>query len=1050
MTQADFEVAPNKTRQMITQPVIDDDVAGLRKLIGAYDRLLDQFMPPSILVDENWMVIDTFAGAGRYLRLRSRRPTKSILELSCEPIRSALRSAIDRLCSGEHPVAIGPITVYNESGDEEHLRVTVSTVPLEDEHDAYYSIVLEPLPQSVNFHHESSSFAVRETLEAEPDSTAELGCDSGTTLGNSFSANVLDQILEASQLAAVVLDADLRIQKFTPQAARMFHLVEHDIGREIRTFVRVLEVADLVDRIRAVVHTGDSDEVEIHLHHLNQYFVARISPFRNQERIEGAILTVVDLSRMESRKQEVRMLSSIVQSSDDAIVGRDRENRIVTWNAAAEELFGYSALEAIGKDISLIVPPGQEADYSQTLRLLQKGGHLDHFDSIRQTKCGRLIKVSVRLSPIYDDDHRLVGMSTIERDISRQSELFEKLTASERKFQDFYHQSPDMYCSVDANTGTIVDCNERMCQRLHLSRTEIIGRPMLDLHSSSTRENARICIDQFRSCGEVNDQELELVRGDGSTIPVSLNMSAIRDETGRIVRSRSVWRDMSSQKQKEEQVRQSELRYRNSFQNSAIGIAQVGLDGRYLMTNRRICEIVGYSQEELSELRFSDITHPDDLPEESVLREELIAGRAETYKIEKRYIHKQGQEVWASLFVSLERDAEGKPLACHSYIEDISSRKELESELRLAISQRDQFLAMLSHELRNPLGAILNTCAVLHRGRGLPKTMQQPVSIVTRQARQMAELLDDLLDVSRITTGKIKLEKSPVILTEIVDEAFESQQGLAAARQQRLLITYADDPLHIFGDRSRLVQVVVNLLNNAIKYSSEGAVIKVTLEKKGRIAVIRVKDSGVGIEPELIESLFEMFAQKDSTLDRSGGGMGLGLHLVRKLVGFHGGRVYGRSEGVGKGSEFVVELPLSSRVRTALTAKTRLKDNKPSMPPIEKIVVVEDIADARNMLVALLEADDYEVSSAADGEAGLSLILREKPDLAIVDIGLPKMDGYEVARRVRAQLSSAEITLIALSGYGQDSDHDRALAAGFDMHMVKPLNTARLEKILSR
>lgn len=1057
MTSTESEVAPGLPRRVITHRPASHSAhgmhkdPGLQKLLGAYDQLLDRFMPPAILVDENWMVLDTFGGADRFLRLPSRRPTNSVMELLCEPLRDALGDAIDRLCHGEHPVTITPINVADESDFDLCLRLTVSMVPLENAEENYFSIVLEPSVDDAAYPTSCENQFVREGAAQAESSLA--FADKRDTSHNALSpatAAELDRFFRSAQMAVVFLDCDLRIRHFTPDAAKVFNFVPHDIGREIRTFASVLEAADLVDRIRTVIHTGDFDECEVHQHRLKQYFVVRIAPDRTGDEISGAILTIIDLSHLETRHREVRMLSSIVQSSDDAIIGRDRENRIVTWNAAAEELFGYSAKEAIGQDVSLIVPEDQEAAYCQTLRLLQKGGHLDHFDSVRRTKAGDLINVSVRLSPIYDEEHRVIGMSTIERDISRQCEVIEKLAASERKFQDFYHQSPDMYCSVDASTGAVVDCNERMCEQLGLHRNEIMGRSMVDLHSPATREIARLCVEEFRVKGEVQDRELELLRRDGSTIPVSLNVTAVRDETGKIVRSRSVWRDMSFLRRKEEQVRQSEMRYRNSFQNSAVGIAQLAMDGRYLMTNRRLSEIVGYSQEELSELRFSDITHPDDLADELALRDELITGRAETYKIEKRYIHKLGHEVWASLFVSLERDADGKPVSCHSYVEDISSRKELEAELRLAISQRDQFLAMLSHELRNPLGAILNTCAVLHRGRGLPKTMQQPVSIVTRQARQMAELLDDLLDVSRITTGKIKLEKSPVVLSEILDEAVESQQGLAAARQQRLLVTYADEPLHIFGDRSRLVQIVVNLLNNAIKYSGDGGVIKVTLEKKARHGVIRVKDSGVGIEPELIESLFEMFAQKDSTLDRSGGGMGLGLHLVRKLVEFHSGRVYGRSAGVGKGSEFVVELPLSHRGRAVRSEKSTSIGGKAALPPIEKIVVVEDIADARNMLVALLEADDFDVTSAADGEAGLNLILREKPDLAIVDIGLPKMDGYEIARRVRAELPDAKITLIALSGYGQDSDHDRAIAAGFDMHMVKPLNTVRLEKILSR
>jgi len=1051
MSQADTEFAPQRHAQSLSHPPAIVDDKSIRKLLGAYDALLDKFMPPSILVDEHWMLLDTFGGADRYLRFRSRRPTQSVMELLCESVRFALEEAMDRLCRGEHPVVISPVHVTDEDDGHSTLRVTISVVPI-DPLNSYYSISLEPLSAPVSllpptmlasgdYVCESSSY-----LDDEGGSPSHDAVESGVAAGQ----DELARFLECTKQSVVFLDRDLRIRRFTSEAARIFHLVEHDIGREIQTFARALEVPDLVDRIRAVVHTGDADEVEVHQQKQGKYFVAKISADHDRNQINGAVLTVIDLSQLEASQRDVRLLSSIIQSTDDAVISRDRENRIVTWNAAAEELFGYSACEAIGQPASLIVPVDQEVEHTQTVRLLQKGGHLDHFSSIRRKKCGQLLKVSVRLSPVYDDEHRVIGMSTIERDISLQSEALEKLTESERKFQDFYHHSPDLYATADAATGVIIDCNERMCQRLGMDRRDIVGRSLADLHSPATKQHALNCLEDFRASGEVLNYDLELVCRDGASLPVSLNATAIRGEDGEVVRSRCVWRDISSLRQKEDQVRQSELRYRNSFQNSAIGIAQIDLDGRYMMANRRLCEIVGYSAEDLAVLRFSDITHPDDLIEECELRTDMLAGRSDTYKIEKRYLHKLGHEVWASLFVSLERGCEGQPVACHSYIEDISSRKELEAELRLAISQRDQFLAMLSHELRNPLGAILNTCAVLSRGRGLPKAMQQPVSIVTRQARQMAELLDDLLDVSRITTGKIKLEKMPAVLSEIVDEAVESQQGLAAARQQRLLVTYTDEPLHIFGDRSRLVQVVVNLLNNAIKYSGDGGVIKLTLEKRGRCGVIRVKDSGVGIEPEMIESLFEMFAQKDSTLDRSGGGMGLGLHLVRKLVEFHSGRVTGRSAGVGKGSEFVVELPLSSRSRSTREAKGRQKTGKPKRQAVEKIVVVEDIADARNMLVALLEADDYEVFAAADGEAGLELILRERPDLAIVDIGLPKMDGYEVARRIRSTIPSAALTLIALSGYGQDSDHDRALEAGFDIHLVKPLNHARLEMILGR
>jgi len=871
-----------------------------------------------------------------------------------------------------------------------------------------------------------------------------------------------DSLFESNGLAVIFLDADLKIRRFSGPAGQIFGLLPHDVGRAMRTFAGNLDSSDLIDRLTQTVRTGDPDEFEIHQLKTGEYYLARIVALARSPRIgtlapqvanesatiQGVALTLIDLTSLGERHQQVNRLSSIVQSSADAIISRDCDDRIVTWNAAAEHLYGYSASEAIGESVSLILPECEIEEHQNSQRVFSRDPHVNHFDASRRTKSGKVRRVSVRLSPVYDDENRIVGISTIERDISAKAEIADRLSQGERMLEAFYEQSPDSYCAIDTSSGLITSCNDSMCQQLGFKREEIIGRSVVDLQTETCREKIRVCLDQLRAAGMLHGEELDLRRSDGGVLPVSLCATAVYDCDGKVVGCRAVWRDLTPLRRRDEMIRQSEARYHNSFQHSAIGITHCDLDGRYLLANRRFCNIVGYSFEELSSKTFSEITHSDDLHQEMEMRRRLAAQEIETYQLEKRYIHQSGRPVWVSVFVSLERDSEGKPIATHSYIEDISSRKELEDELRSAIRQRDQFLAMLSHELRNPLGAILNTCAVLGRRKNFAKNLQGPIAIVTRQARQMAELLDDLLDVSRITTGKIKLEKATVELSQIADEAVESQQSLAASRGQRLAVTYCDEPLQVFGDRSRLVQVVVNLLNNAIKYTADGGTISVLLEKHGRVGRIRVKDNGVGLEPEQIESLFEMFAQKDATLDRSGGGMGLGLHLVRKLVDFHSGRVIGQSEGLGKGSEFIVELPLSAR-KAPEPRTPRVKNIGAQRSKIKRIVVVEDIDDARKMLVALLEADNYQVFSAADGEAGLAMILRERPDLAIVDIGLPKLDGYEVARRVRQQITASELRLVALTGYGQDSDHENVMNAGFDTHLVKPLNHTRLEKILA-
>ena len=1120
------------------QPHHEQDAAkspeSLELLLSVYDTLLDQFMPPMILINARRRVIDTFSGADRFLRFGARRPSEDVLDLMIEPLREPIRKAFALCCSTGQTVVTEPIVV--EFGPDNHVRafsdwsitssgdeltqessgtgeqaddvrqyrdafetdieesdkrfsvaqrffVRVAPVPHRKDDSPFFSLAFEPSSRSqssvrdkdhsagsptgspystyrgyVDFGSVAADLVCEKTIDDLPaDSSVETGIIAARSSGPDW-----DSLFESNGLSIIFLDAELKICSFSGPAGQIFGLLPHDVGRAMRTFAGNLESSDLIDRLTQAVRTGDSDEFEIHQYKTGEYYLARIVPLATATcdgvfvpsvagesmMAQGVALTLIDLTSLGEKHQEVNRLSSIVQSSADAIISRDCDDRIVTWNAAAEQLYGYSPSEAIGASIHLIVPEGEAEEHQNSQRVFRRDPHINHFDATRRTKCGTVRRVSVRLSPVYDDENRVIGISTIERDISAKAEIADRLAQSEKLLEAFYEQSPESYCSIETSSGLITRCNDSMCRQLGFQREEIVGRSVIDLQTEMCRDKVRECLDRLRSTGMLHGEELELRRSDGGVLPVSLCATAIYDRDGKIVGGRAVWRDLTPLRFRDELIRQGEAKYRNSFQNSAIGISHCDLDGRYLLANRRFCDIVEYSFDELSHKTFCDITHVDDLHQEMEMRRRLVAQEIETYQLEKRYIHQSGREVWVSVFVSLERDAAGKPVATHSYVEDISSRKELEDELRSAIRQRDQFLAMLSHELRNPLGAILNTCAVLGGRKNFAKNLQGPISIVTRQARQMAELLDDLLDVSRITTGKIKLEKATIDLAQIADEAVESQQALAASRGQRLAVTYCDEALQVFGDRSRLVQVVVNLLNNAIKYTSDGGSISVMLEKNGRVGRIRIKDNGVGLEPEQIESLFEMFAQKDATLDRSGGGMGLGLHLVRKLVDFHSGRVIGRSEGLGKGSEFIVELPLSAR-KASEPRPPRVARVSAQRSKIKRIVVVEDIDDARKMLVALLEADNYQVYSAADGEAGLAMILRERPDLAIVDIGLPKLDGYEVARRVRQQIGSSELRLVALTGYGQDSDHENVMSAGFDTHLVKPLNHTRLEKILA-
>jgi len=368
--------------------------------------------------------------------------------------------------------------------------------------------------------------------------------------------------------------------------------------------------------------------------------------------------------------------------------------------------------------------------------------------------------------------------------------------------------------------------------------------------------------------------------------------------------------------------------------------------------------------------------------------------------------------------------------------------RELLSKLEEAIRERDQFLAMLSHELRNPLGAIRNATEVLSRRIKPQAEAERPLAIVDRQTKHLGRLVDDLLDVARVSTGKIALRKDTCELGELIERAARQVESAIAQGGLRLRTRFAQRPIMLDADPVRIEQVIGNLLTNAVKYTPAGGTIDVIVEVDEHDAVVHVIDSGVGIAPEMLGSVFNMFVQADRSLDRAQGGMGIGLTLVRLLVELHGGHVSATSAGPGRGSEFTVTLPLAARENVAPA-------HTPAPEPGTRrhVLLVEDSVDNREMLQALLEMDGHRVDVAADGLEAVEQGVALKPDVAIIDIGLPGIDGYEVAQRLRASLGQG-IVLVALTGYGQPEDRAKAKKAGFNVHLIKPVGLPELEAAL--
>jgi signal transduction histidine kinase len=387
-----------------------------------------------------------------------------------------------------------------------------------------------------------------------------------------------------------------------------------------------------------------------------------------------------------------------------------------------------------------------------------------------------------------------------------------------------------------------------------------------------------------------------------------------------------------------------------------------------------------------------------------------------------------------------------------------AERKRLEGELRarlhdLAESDRrkDEFLAMLAHELRNPLAPVRNALEIMRMARDSDPQVDRLADMMSRQIGQIARLVDDLLDVSRITRGKVGLRREQVDLNAVASQAVEATLPLVQARRQDLTVAMSSEPIPIDADSSRLAQVMGNLLNNAVKYTDEGGRIWLDIHREGAEAVIRVRDTGVGIAAEMLPLVFDLFTQVDPTLDRSQGGLGVGLTLVKSLVELHGGTVRAFSAGIGQGSEFIVRLPVRAPAGpTGLHQPVASEPAAQAPPQGRRVLIVDDNVDAADSLATLLEMSGHQVHAAYSGLTALDLAESLRPDVVFLDIGLPGLDGYEVARRIRKNPECAGMVLVALTGYGQDEDRRKSQEAGFDQHLVKPVAPRDVVKLLAR
>ena len=486
----------------------------------------------------------------------------------------------------------------------------------------------------------------------------------------------------------------------------------------------------------------------------------------------------------------------------------------------------------------------------------------------------------------------------------------------------------------------------------------------------------------------------------------------------------------------------AERPYETLIESMQQGALSLSSDGIVLYCNRGFAELIERQTEEIVSAPLEQfLDESSRQPFESI----LAAARAKNGEGELHFTRPDGRQVPA--FVSLTPLPLGKQVVLCMVVTDLTDRKNY-LQLREKSRRKDEFLAMLAHELRNPLAPIRNAVTLLNFVSSPDERLAYAREVIDRQVHHLAHLVDDLLDMSRISLGKVKLQLERIELGEVVRRAIETSQPLIEARRHNLHVSVPNDGLEVLVDPTRMAQVISNLLLNAAKYTEENGEIWISAERSGDRIAIHVRDNGIGITPQLLPRVFELFTQGDRSLARSEGGLGIGLSLVRLLVGMHGGTVEAQSGGAGKGSEFIVRLSAAPRDYApvlAIATKTRRFDQKHCC----RILVVDDNVDGAKSLAVLLRVMGNEVTVAHSGPEALETARRQNPQVFLLDIGLPGMSGHELAQQLRSINGFDKSLMIAMTGYGQDEDRARSLQSGFDHHLVKPIDVSALTTLIS-
>ncbi len=767
------------------------------------------------------------------------------------------------------------------------------------------------------------------------------------------------------------------------------------------------------------------------------------------------------------RLSEERFRLIIEGIKDYAIFMLDPEGRIVTWNAGAERIKGYTAEEVVGEHFSrFYLPEAVEQGWpAEELRRAATEGRIED-EGWRVRKDGSKFWANIVITALRDEVGSLRGFAKVTRDLTerrlaeenarrllqeeaaRQAAETSAREAQRAKEEEHRHREQLRVTLTSIGDAVIVtDCEGRVTFMNPVAVTltgwqvhEAIGQSLervFHIVNEETRQPIENPVVKVLREGVVVGlaNHTILISKDGHETPIDDSGAPIRDDNGVITGVVLVFRDVTEARRAVE----DRLHLAAIVESSDDAIISKNLDGVIISWNRGAERLYGYTADEIVGKPLSVLIppeHPEEL--QTIIDRIKLGERIEHFETQR--VRKDGSRVEVSLTISPVRNSEGKIIAASKIARDITARKAEER-------RKNEFLALLAHELRNPLAPLRNGLQVMRLAANDRAAVEQARSMMERQLQQLVRLVDDLLDVSRISRGKLTLNKERISVASIVESALETCDPLIRQHENKLIVTLPDDSIYVDADKTRLSQVLSNLVTNAVKYSDHGSRIWLTVEQDEGKAVIRVKDTGIGIPAPMMSKIFDMFVQVDRSVEKSQGGLGVGLSVVKQLVELHGGSVEAHSEGYGKGSEFIVRLPV------VLSVMNQREDDDdvepPARSPRRRILVVDDNVDAARSLAMMLRMIGNDARTAHDGQEGLEVAAAFHPDMVLLDIGMPKLNGYDTCRRIREFPWGQNIVIVALTGWGQEEDIRRSQEAGFDHHLVKPVEPAALQKLLA-